>query len=141
MKQDFPFLFSACQLRVSSQFGWIHAIGAYANGVRKLREANLFGWFYARSRCRIGGDNAGFHAIGTIEGIDGQPTFIAIENEKYEYIYQFSGRSNSERRHKVCLEQLSPCLYFEPINKLLKQSHQNNYEFRTYQCLQDRQEI
>ena len=73
MKQNFSFHFSAHLLRVSSQFGWIHAIAIYANGVRQLRKANLFGWFYATGGCRMGGDKAGFHAIGAIGGIDEQP--------------------------------------------------------------------
>ncbi len=47
MNRNFPYYFSVHLLRVSSQFGWIHATAIHANGIRQLREANLFGWFYA----------------------------------------------------------------------------------------------
>ncbi len=54
MNRIFPFHFSVCQLRVSSQFGWIRATAIYANGVRQLRKANLFGWFYATVGAGLG---------------------------------------------------------------------------------------
>jgi len=40
-------------------------------------EADVFGWFYATGECGMGGDKAGFHAIGAMGGIDEQATFVA----------------------------------------------------------------
>jgi len=48
----------------------------YADSIGELREANLFGWFYATGRCRTGVDNAGFHAIAPIGGVDEHPKVI-----------------------------------------------------------------
>ena len=47
MKQNFPTPFLECPLRVSSQVGWIHAIALYDEGIAALREADVFGLFYA----------------------------------------------------------------------------------------------
>ncbi len=73
MNRNSPYPFSVYLLREASQVGWIRAIGASANGVRALLEANLSGWFYATGGCREGVDKGGFHAIGDIGGIDEQP--------------------------------------------------------------------
>lgn len=57
----------------------MYAIAIYTNGSHELREADLFGWFYATGECKEGVDKAGFHAIGAIGGIDEQAKFTAIK--------------------------------------------------------------
>lgn len=76
MNPNFPFHFSAQQLRVSSQMGWM----------------------YATPGCGMGVDKADFHAIGAIGGIDGKPELATIKSKKYENKINTSSKFQNFRK-------------------------------------------